>query len=530
MSEAAGRMILVAGVCACLGVLGLQAAAGAAPATPSGSAAPLACEALASRAPEHTRIAVAAPVAAGAFRAPAADFPLPADYSTLPAFCRVAGSIRPTSDSDIRFELWLPAAGWNGRFMQTGNGGAAGSIIYSSLAEPLARGYAVANTDTGHQGGMGDFAWAAGHPEKLTDYAYRAVHELTVVGKALTTAFYGRPPAKAYWYGCSTGGRQGLKAAQRYPDDYDAIIAGAPANNWSPLMALSIVTQNNLSGPDALGIDKLVMLKEAAIAACDAGDGVQDRLIGVPSQCGFDPATLACATGASQPCLDPAEVAAAQRIYRGVVDGSGRTRIPGTGPASETAWAAYATPQFSIGSNYFRHVVARDAAWDPRSFDVDRDLARAEQVDGGAADAMDPDLGPFLSRGGKLILYHGTTDGLIPYGSAVGYYGSVVQQVGRKRAARGLRFYLVPGMDHCSGGEGAYQIDWLGAMEAWVEQGRAPAALPAVHPAVAPPNPMGPPSPPGKAFTRPACAYPQVARYTGSGDSAEAGSFRCVSP
>ncbi|MFO1400177.1 MAG: tannase/feruloyl esterase family alpha/beta hydrolase [Steroidobacteraceae bacterium] len=510
----------------------------AANATDTAAGAATACEALRAANVAHTRIDVAEPVAAGAFKAPASGFPFPVYYSKLPAFCRVAGSIQPSADSDIRFELWLPASGWNGRFMQTGNGGAAGSVVHSSLVEPLARGYAVANTDTGHQGGMGDFAWAVGHPEKLTNYAHRAVHELTVAGKALTTAYYGRAPAKAYWYGCSTGGRQGLKEAQRYPSDYDAIVAGAPANNWSPLMALSILTQRNLGGPDGLGLDKLALLKEAAIAACDKQDGVEDRVIGAPRKCHFDPASLACRAGEPhagedravepQRCLGAAEVAAAQRIYRGVVDGRGRTRIPGTGPGSEPAWAAYSTPQFAIGSNYFRNVIARDATWDARGFDVDRDLARAEQADAGAAVAMDPDLGPFFAHGGRLILYHGTTDGLIPYGNSVDYFDSVVRKLGKQRTSAAMRFYLVPGMDHCSAGEGAYEIDWLGAMEGWVEQGHAPGALAARHPAEAPPNPMGPPAPPGKAFTRPLCAYPALARYSGQGDGADAAHFTCA--
>lgn len=523
------RILLIALAAALCGSprVGAAEAAAVAKHGPSPTAS---CESLRKLDVAHTMIALSEPIAAGAYQPPVPDFPFPADYSRLPAFCRVAGTIQPSADSDIRFELWLPATGWNGRFLQTGNGGAASSVIYSSMAEPLARGYAVANTDTGHQGGMGDFTWAAGHPEKLTDYAHRAVHELTVAGKAITAAYFGKTPAKAYWYGCSTGGRQGLKEAQRYPEDYDAIIAGAPANNWSPLMALSILTQNNLSGPEALGLDKLALLKEAAIAACDAQDGVQDRVIAELRSCRFGPASLTCRAGATQQCLSEAEVAAAQRIYRGVVDGAGRTRIPGTGPAGEPAWASYATPQFSIGSNYFRNVIARDASWDPRSFEVDRDLARAEQADGGAAVAMDPDLAPFLARGGKLILYHGTTDGLIPYGNSVNYYESVVQTVGARRARAGLRLYVVPGMEHCSLGDGAYQIDWLGAMENWAERGQAPDALPAAHPAVAPPNPMGPPAPPGKAFTRPACAYPKLARYDGKGDAADAASYRCEAP
>jgi feruloyl esterase len=238
---------------------------------------------LASASFAHTTITMAETVAAGGFESPVpagpGPGPGPGDFSKLPAFCRVAGSIEPTADSDIRFELWLPSIDdWNGKFLQTGNGGAAGSIVYSSLADPLARGYAVANTDTGHRGGGGAFDWAVGHPEKLVDYQYRAVHELTTVGKAIAAVRYGRSAAKSYWNGCSTGGRQGLKEAQRYPDDYDAIVAGSPASNWSPLMALSITIQKNL-GPGGLGLDKLGLLKARAIAACDALDGVTDRVI-----------------------------------------------------------------------------------------------------------------------------------------------------------------------------------------------------------------------------------------------------------
>jgi len=231
------------------------------------TAVPKSCEQLAALALPSTTIASVAAVAAGAFESPAPAFGPGADFSKLPAFCRVTGSIKPSADSDIRFEVWLPAEGWNGKFMQTGNGGAAGSIVYTSLAEPLARGYAVANTDTGHQGGAGGFEWAMGHPEKVTDYAYRAVHELTVVGKAVTSARYGKSPERSYWNGCSTGGRQGLKEAQRFPDDYDAIVAGAPANNWSPLMAFSISVQRNLTGPDGLAVAKL---------AAREADGIND--------------------------------------------------------------------------------------------------------------------------------------------------------------------------------------------------------------------------------------------------------------
>ena len=446
------------------------------------------CEALSAAKVAHTTITSAVTVAAGAFQmppAPAMGGP-PADFSSLPAFCRVTGSIRPSKDSDIRFELWLPVANWNGKFVQTGNGGAAGSIVYSSFAEPLARGFAVANTDTGHVGSGGDFGWAKGHPEKITDYSYRAVHELTIVGKSLIAANYGTAPRKSYWDGCSTGGRQGLKEAQRYPQDYDAILAGAPASNWSPLMSLSILIQRNMTGPGGLGVDKLALLTEAALASCDANDGVKDRIIADSKSCHFNPASLVCKQGETQQCLSPSDVAAAQRIYGGVVTDTGKVLMPGTGPASEALWAAYASPQFSIGTSYFRNVVTQDPNWTPALFEVDRDVKRAEELDQGRAAAMDPDLSKFIAHGGKLLTYHGTADGLISYGNSVNYYESVVAKLGQEKVKDNVRLYLVPGMSHCSGGEGAYMIDWLGALDAWSETGNAPGTLPASHPASAP--------------------------------------------
>jgi feruloyl esterase len=492
--------------------------------------APLACAELKSLTVENTTVSIAEPVAAGAFRSPAPPaFGPPPSYARLPAFCRVAGSIKPTPESDIRFELWLPETGWNGKFMQTGNGGAAGSIVYDSLVDPLLRGYAVANTDTGHQGAGGDFAWAADNPQKLIDYQYRAVHELTVVGKAITSARYGRQADKSYWLGCSTGGRQGLKEAQRYPDDYDGIVAGAPASNWTALMSLSIVIQANM-GPSGLGVDKLGVLKEAAIAACDADDGVTDRVITNPGTCSFDPASLQCAASASGQCLSPTEVAAAKRIYAGVVDERGEVLMPGTGPGSEPLWGAYASPGFAIGTNYFRNVVAQDASWDPTTFDVSKDVARAERVDGGAANAMDPDLSAFVKRGGKLITYHGTTDGLIPYGNSVNYHESVVEKLGERTADDNVKLYLVPGMDHCSGGEGAFAVDWLTPLERWVERGDEPRALTAAHLTAAGFAPPGAPPPRSEPFTRLVCPYPQVPTYRGRGDVNDAASFTCAGP
>ena len=227
------------------------------------------------------------------------------------------------------------------------------------------------------------------------------------------------------------------------------------------------------------------MLKEAAIAACDAQDGVTDRVIGRPDQCRYDPAAAQCAAGQSGTCLSPSEVAAAKRIYAGVADARGQIVMPGTGPGSEPLWGAYASPGFAIGTDVL-NVVMNDPAWDPATFDASADLARAERIDNGAGKAMDPDLSAFIARGGKLITYHGTTDGLIPFGNTVNYYESVVAKVGKTAAADSVRLYLVPGMDHCSGGEGAFAVDWLTPLENWAEKGEAPAALPAAHPATVP--------------------------------------------
>jgi feruloyl esterase len=451
-----------------------------------------------------------------------------ADYSRLPAFCRVAGAIKPTSDSDIKFELWLPEQNWNGKFMQTGNGVAAGSIVYSSLADPLARGYAVANTDTGHNGAGDDFSWALGHPEKLIDYQYRSIHELTIVGKAITEARYGKAPGRSYWLGCSTGGRQGLTEAQRFPDDYDAIVAGSPASNWAGLTASNILRQQNM-GVGGLGADKVGLLHAAAIAACDAMDGVTDEVISEPGKCNFDPASLQCKKGQSDQCLSENEVAAAKRIYAGVVDKDGQVLYPGTGPGSEMLWAVDGSPRFRIGINYYRDVVMQDPNWDPATFNADTDLPRGVQATGPALMAMDPDLNPFIAHGGKLITYHGTADGLISYKNTVNYYESVVRKLGEDKVKDHVRFFLIPGMSHCSGGEGAYQIDWLSALENWDKDNQAPATLPAAHPAVTM-GPPGAPPMPGKAFTRPACAWPEVAKYQGSGDDSDAANFECVMP
>lgn len=476
-----------------------------------------ACHALLTVPLAHGTVSLSDTVEAGAFRPPIPDPPgaPPTDYAGLPGYCRVSGLLTPSADSHILFELWLPETGWNGRFLQVGNGGAAGSIVYSALAAGLKKGYAVTNTDTGHSGGGGEFAWAVGHPEKLTDYAYRAVHEVTLASRALTTAFYGKSPDKSYWNGCSTGGRQGLVEALRYPEDYDAIIAGAPANNFGPLMALSIQVVRNVGVPEGLPINKLNLLKEAAIAQCDADDGVVDRVIGEPAHCKFDPSALVCKGAETASCLTQAQVSAARNVYAGVIGKSGKFFFPGTGVGSELAWGFYASPRFPIGPNFFQAVGAGDSTWTPANFDADRDVPRlqAKSVD---IAATSPDISAYLGRGGKLMLYHGTTDGLIPYRNTESYYKQLERKFGASARANQIRFFAVPGMDHCAGGEGAFVVDWLSDMERWELSGVAPDVLAASRPPI------------GKPFARPVCAYPKFAHYQGSGNPSDAASWSCA--
>ena len=450
---------------------------------------------------QGTEITTAVVVPAGAFTAPEhADWWPAETFGHLPAFCRVAGRLHPTPDSDIRFEVWLPASGWNGKFLQAGNGGAAGSLIYPVLAAPLARRYAVAHTDTGHQGGGGDFSWAAGHPEKVTDFAYRAVHQVTLAGKAIVNAYYGDRPRLSYWMGCSTGGRQGYVEAQRYPDDYDGIVAGAPAANWILTGSLAVILQRELTSPTGFPPAKLPLLHEAAVASCDLNDGVKDGVITNPDHCRFDPGTLLCKSGKTEACLTKDEVSSARRMYAGVVDAKGKPLLPGTGPGSELHWDAFASPGFKIGESAFRYLVYSNPNWSVQSFDVEHDVPAGEAADHGMANAMDPNLSPFLSHGGKLLTYHGTADSLIPYRNTRTYYLSVERTVGY-RAAKGVRYYEVPGMDHCAGGAGAGDIDWLHALDTWVESGRTPSALEAKHAA----------DKDGPAFERPVCPYPEQA-------------------
>jgi feruloyl esterase len=443
-------------------------------------------------------------------------------YSKLPAFCRVAATLRPTKDSEIRIEVWMPeAAAWNGKYEGTGNGGWGGAIDEGEIASAVARGYAAASTDTGHTGGSASFAM--GHPEKLIDFGYRSVHEMTVAAKALIAAFYGKAQELAYFEGCSSGGRQALMEAQRYPEDYDGIIAGSATNNWTKMMFGRIwVGQATLSDAASyIPPAKYPMIHRAALAACDAMDGVKDGVIDDPRKCGFDPGVMECKHGDAADCLTAAQVAAARRIYAPATNPrTGQGIFPPMERGSELVWGRLAggPEPIQLATDYFKYVVFEDAQWNFKTLNFDGDVAKAMERDGGVLSATDPDLRPFFARGGKLIQYHGWTDQQVMPENSIHYYESVLATVGRKADAS-YRLFMAPGMNHCGGGDGPNKFDMLGALEAWREKGDAPDAILASH------------ATDGKVDrTRPLCAYPEVAKYKGSGSTDEAANFGCAQP
>ncbi|HUA21021.1 MAG TPA: tannase/feruloyl esterase family alpha/beta hydrolase [Bryobacteraceae bacterium] len=482
------------------------------------------CESLASLALPDTTITMAQTVAAGELKLPPqGPFPLPVSPKSLPAFCRVAATIRPSKDSDIKIEVWLPVDGWNGKFQGVGNGGWTGSISYPALMQALQRGYATASTDTGHEGNALDGSFALGHPEKVVDFGYRAVHEMTVQGKAITKAFYDKAPRYSYWNGCSSGGKQGLKEAQKYPADYDGIIAGAPANYWTHLTADTVYVGAITHKDPASFIPpaKYPLIHKAAIAACDATDGLKDGLIDDPRRCHFDPKELECKGEDAPTCLTAAQVESVKKIYAPATNPrTGVPFFPGLEPGSELGWMLMAGGKepSEIGMAEFRNIVYHDANWDWRTFDFDKGIALAEKVDHGIITATDPNLKPFFGHGGKLLMYHGWTDPLIAPENSINYYTSVLDKMGgAAKASSSIRLFMAPGMDHCGGGEGPNLFDSVTALENWVENGKAPSEMIASH------------GMRGKVDrTRPLCPYPQVARYKGSGSIDDAANFTCA--
>ena len=516
---------------------------------------PSSCAALAQLSLPDTKILLAQQVEAGKFSPPEPP-QNPADthiYHSLPAFCRVVAQVVPTSDSDIKVEVWMPVRGWNGRFRGQGNGGFAGEIYYSSIATAVAQGYASAGTDGGHTGKSTDASWALGHPERVNDFGYRAVHEMTRKAQSIIDAYYGVPASHSYFMSCSDGGREALIEAQRFPADYDGILAGAPAYHWTALLTGAVTGAQALTQTPASYIpsSKLPAISSAVLASCDASDGVKDGFLNDPRTCHFDPSVLLCKGADSDSCLTAPQITALNSLYAGVRDGRFQVYpglLPGaeTGPGGWSTWITGSKPgaslMFAFGTGYYANMVYADPHWDYKNLNVDDGLKTAVQKTAHALDATNPDLKPFAGRGGKLILYHGWNDPAISALSTIDYYQQV--QAANSDAQSFVRLFMVPGMQHCYGGPGPSSFGQFGwhpgtgpedpqhdislALQQWVEKGVAPEKVIAAKIETDPKS--GPHAAPHTTMTRPLCAYPEEAKYDGAGNTSDAANFACVPP
>ena len=520
--------------------------------TQAQSAAPASsesCERLAKAELPNASITTAKAVAAGTFVGPPQAFSgrdLSAFYKMLPAFCRVVVHARPSADSDIVVELWMPLSGWNGKLEGLGNGGFAGLIAYDGLGAAIIHGSAAAATDAGHTGSPIDAAWAIGRPEKVADFGHRGIHEMTRVAKLVAQSFYGSGPKHSYFIGCSDGGREALMEAQRYPDDYDGILAGAPANYWTGLLSLAVADTQALTATPASFIPpaKIPTIANAVLAACDKLDGVADGILNDPRQCHFDPASIQCKAGEdTEKCLTAPQVDSLNKIYAGMSDGHGRKIFPGYLPGAEEGgggwgtWITGPTPARSLmaffGIGYYSSMVYEKSDWSYKSFAIDSGIQMAKSKTAGALDAVNADLTPFRAHGGKLILYHGWNDPAIPALNTINYYGEVLAKMGQTNADSFVRLYMIPGMQHCGGGPGPDDFGQFGAslnndpqhnsyvaLENWVEKGTAPGGF--IASKHAGDTPQG-----AVTMTRALCPYPQLAQYKGSGDPNSAENFVC---
>ncbi len=516
-------------ICACL--LGLL-----------GSSTPLLhaanCDAIKQLQLPDTTITMAERVTTGELSGPELDKPL----HELPVFCRVTGVLRPTTDSDIRFEVWLPENDWNQRFLGVGNGGFAGSIGYQGLAGNLRRGFATAGSDAGHQAKAEDASWAFHHPEKIKDFGWRAVHLTAERAKDIVKAYYGKTAAKSYFDSCSDGGREALMEAQRFPGDYDGILAGAPANAWTRMLTSGVsVAQSTIGDPRAyISSLKLPAIQRAALAACDDADGVKDGFLSDPPKCHFDPAVLLCKGADSLACLTQPQVQSLKTFYGGGEDAQGKSFFPGYLMGDESSWDNWVLgngPGSGSGiqyvQNYFRYMVANDPKWNILTADVAGSLQAATRQTADDLDATNPNLGGLSARGGKLIMYHGWNDPAISPWNSIAYYQSVQKAMGDSEAAGFLRLYMVPGMEHCAGGPGPAAFGQLGiattngpkygvfdALVDWVEKGVPADTVTATK--------YGPDN--KATMTRPLCPYPATAKYKGTGDTNDAANFVCSKP
>jgi feruloyl esterase len=479
------------------------------------------CDQLSNLKSATVEITTAEIVASGVFRPPKGKA-----FGDLPPFCRVAAILHPSSDSAIRIELWMPETGWNGRLEGTGNGGFAGNLAYGALASGLKHGYAVVNTDMGMATPPGEDATVfVGRPERWKDWGYRSTHEMTVEAKRLVAAFYERPATHNYFVGCSTGGEQAWMEAQRFPDDYDGIAGGAPANNRTGVheSILWNFVSTEQTPEDHIPTAKLGALAKAVMNACDRLDGVADGIIGDPSKCAFDPASVECSGSDNDNCLTSQQVAVVRRLYAGPKNPrTGQQIYPGMPKGSELGWD-HLGPGSSGQPPYapiFTWVFGRD--WNWRTFDFDGSVAAVEQKLAADVNATSPSLDSFRKRGHKLLIYHGWSDWLVVPDESIKYRNTLASRYGQNLSDF-YRLFMVPGMTHCSGGVGPDHLDALTAVVDWVEKGRAPDKMVASQfPAH---QDFGPPL-----RTRPLCPYPEVAQYLGHGSIDDEANFSCEAP
>ena len=506
------------------------------------AADPQPCEKLASLKLPDTTIASAMPVAAGDFTPPGAPGAAnaPRAIPQLPSFCRVQLTVAPS----IRVEVWLPATGWNGNFEAVGGNGYAGAIVYPAMANALKAGYATASTDTGHQGGP---EFALGHPDLAVDYGYRGIHEMTIKAKQVIEALYGMGPRLSFFNGCSTGGRQGLTEAQRYPEDYNGILAGAPAIEWPHLMVRNIeVGVATLRDEESyIPASKLAAVQDASVAACDGIDGVKDGLVDDPRKCNFDPSALLCKQGDSDSCLSAKQVEALKHVYAAVKYPDGRLIYPAYMPGTEKGWNNFTTGAsigrggaYNTGLGYMKYFVFNDPNWDLKAWNLAEDTPKVDKnASYAAVDSMNTDLRAFRDHGGKLIVYQGWGDDAVSPLHTINYYKAVVGKVTGDKAGDALtpenanfdkaaeqtgdfmRLFMIPGMNHCGGGSGPNVFNGMDPLANWVAKKQAPQQIVATHMTN------------GSADrTRPLCPYPQTAQYSGQGSIDDAANFSCKMP
>jgi len=506
------------------------------PSSPAQTDAPLSCDlsSFASLKFQNATVDAVAAEPAGAYTPPGRTA-----LADMPAFCKINGTTSSTTDSLVHFELWVPTApGWNGKLVVTGNGGYAPDLNYADMAHALQRGFATMAGDTGHT--SEDLLFVIGHPQKIVDWGTSSVHDITVAGKSILAKLQAQAVSRSYYYGCSTGGHQGYAEVQRYPNDFDGVIAGDPGNNRTALNAefmnrfLANHATNDNTTP-LLTTAKVKLVTQAAVAACDALDGVTDGVISDPRACGtdkFDVTTLLCTAGDAPNCLTAPQLAAVQKIYAGAVNPRTHATIyPGPVVGTEAGWASYWGTTEPTRADFWRYWVFDNPDWNWWTFDFDRDMTYAWAKVGPMVDQINPDISAFKAHGGKLITYQGWADPVVNPLDTINYYQQVnALQGSQAQTDSFFRLFMVPGMGHCSGGAGATNFgnqggpapvidaahDVLAALDRWVESGTAPDSIIASKMSGA-----------TVIQTRPLCPFPRKAIYKGTGSTDDATNFTC---